>query len=74
MLPDVRVLSDSEQQWLKDFAAGGGRVVITGADATELGEIGECRSAGRVIRVRRTARQLRKISSMHQPGFATGVS
>lgn len=37
VLPDVRVLSDSEKHWLKDFVAGGGRLVITGNDATELG-------------------------------------
>jgi hypothetical protein len=36
VLPDVRLLSDSERSSLKNFSAGGGRVVIAGADATEL--------------------------------------
>ena len=38
VLPDVRVLNESEQKWLKDFAGAGKRVVITGADVTELGD------------------------------------
>ncbi len=37
VLPDVRVLGSEEQKWLKDFAASGKQVVITGADVTELG-------------------------------------
>ncbi len=37
MLPDVRVLDDGEQKWLKDYVAGGNRVVIAGTDVTELG-------------------------------------
>jgi len=37
VLPDVRMLSESEKGLLKGFAAQGNRVVITGADATELG-------------------------------------
>lgn len=36
VLPDVRLLSDSERNSLKNFAGGGGRVVVVGADATEL--------------------------------------
>ena len=38
VLPDVRVLNESEQKWLKDFVAAGKRVVITGTDVTELGD------------------------------------
>jgi len=38
VLPDVRVLGESEQQSLKDFAAAGKRVIITGTDVTELGD------------------------------------
>lgn len=36
VLPDVQVLDDNEQKWLKEFAAAGGRVVINGTDVTEL--------------------------------------
>jgi hypothetical protein len=38
VLPDVRVLSDLEKQWLKEYAARGNRVVVSGTDVTELGE------------------------------------
>ncbi len=38
VLPDVRVLGDGEKSWLKTFAANGNRIVITGADATDLGD------------------------------------
>ena len=38
VLPDVRVLDDSEQKWLKDLVGAGKRVVITGTDVTELGD------------------------------------
>lgn len=38
VLPDVRVLSDEEKTWLKDFAARGNRLVITGADASAIGD------------------------------------
>ena len=38
VLPDVRVLDDREQNWLKSFASGDHRLVITGTDVTELGE------------------------------------
>ena len=37
VLPDVRILGENEKGWMKGFAAQGNRVVITGADATELG-------------------------------------
>src|SRR5579864_4868747 len=38
VLPDVRVLDESEQKWLKDFVSVGKKVVITGTDVTELGD------------------------------------
>ena len=38
MLPDVRVLNDSERDWLKKFAAAGKTVIVTGTDSTELGD------------------------------------
>ena len=38
VLPDVRVLDDREQKWLKDLVGAGKRVVITGTDVTELGD------------------------------------
>src|SRR5215469_2133755 len=38
ILPDVRVLNESEQKWLKEFAGAGKRVVISGRDVTELGD------------------------------------
>jgi hypothetical protein len=38
LLPDVRVLGPSEKKWLKEFVAGR-RLVVTGADATELGDM-----------------------------------
>jgi hypothetical protein len=38
VLPDVRVLGQTEKKWLKEFAAEK-RLVVTGADATELGEM-----------------------------------
>jgi hypothetical protein len=46
VLPDVRVLDQSEQQSLKDLVGAGKRLVITGTDVTELGD-----SAG-VVRMR----------------------
>jgi hypothetical protein len=36
VLPDVRVLDDSEKNWLKEFVAQGKRLVITGADASGI--------------------------------------
>jgi hypothetical protein len=38
VLPDVRVLDESEQKWLKDFVASGKKAVVTGTDVTELGD------------------------------------
>ena len=38
VLPDVRVLNDSERDWLNRFAAGGKTVVVTGTDATGLAD------------------------------------
>jgi len=38
ILPDVRVLEDSEKNWLKSFAGQGKRLVITGVDATGIGK------------------------------------
>ena len=36
ILPDVRVLGESEKNWLQSFAAQGNVLVITGTDATGL--------------------------------------
>jgi len=38
VLPDVRVLDESEQKWLKDFVASGKKAVVTGTDVTEFGD------------------------------------
>jgi hypothetical protein len=38
VLPDVRVINSVENKWLKDFESGGGRVIVSGADTTELGD------------------------------------
>jgi len=38
ILPDVRVVSDREKKWMQDFAAQGKRLVLTGADATGIGD------------------------------------
>jgi hypothetical protein len=37
VLPDVRILGDSEKNWLKTFAEQGKKLVITGTDATGVG-------------------------------------
>ena len=37
VLPDVRVLGDSEKNWLKTFVEQGEKLVITGTDATGIG-------------------------------------
>jgi Glycosyl hydrolase-like 10 len=37
VLPDVRVLNDTEKTWLRKYVDGGRTLVITGEDATELG-------------------------------------
>jgi hypothetical protein len=34
VLPDVRVLAESESRWLRDFVAQGKKLVVTGLDAT----------------------------------------
>jgi hypothetical protein len=36
VLPDVRVLDDSEHKWLQEFVAAGHTLVVTGQDATGL--------------------------------------
>jgi hypothetical protein len=36
ILPDVRVLNESERTWLRDYVAAGKNLVITGADVTQL--------------------------------------
>src|SRR5579864_3399538 len=38
VLPDVRVLGNSEQNSLRDYATAGNRIVVTGSDATGLAE------------------------------------
>ena len=38
ILPDVRVLNESEQRSLKDLVSAGKRIVVTGTDVTELGD------------------------------------
>jgi hypothetical protein len=38
ILPDVRVLDDSERQAITNFAKAGSKLIITGTDATGLGE------------------------------------
>ena len=37
VLPDVRMLGESEKSWLQSFAGQGNRLVITGTDATGVG-------------------------------------
>ncbi len=36
ILPNVRVLSDPEKSWLQHYVAGGKKLIITGADVTQL--------------------------------------
>jgi hypothetical protein len=38
ILPDVRMTDDAEKSWLKEFAGKGNRVLVTGTDATDLGD------------------------------------
>ena len=38
ILPDVRMMSDGEKSWLKEFAGKGNKVLATGTDATDLGD------------------------------------
>ena len=35
ILPDVRVLGEDEKRWLRDYVEQGGKLVITGTDATQ---------------------------------------
>ncbi len=37
ILPDVRVLNEEERAWLRKYVAAGKKLVITGADMTQLG-------------------------------------
>jgi hypothetical protein len=37
ILPDVRVMSESERDWVRKYVDGGKRLVITGEDATQVG-------------------------------------
>jgi hypothetical protein len=37
VLPDVRVMGDDEKAWVQKYVGGGGRLVITGEDATQVG-------------------------------------
>jgi len=37
ILPDVRILNESEASWLRKYAEGGKTLIITGEDATQLG-------------------------------------
>ncbi len=39
VLPDARVLGESEKEWLRSFAAGGKRLVVSGTDATGIGNL-----------------------------------
>ena len=36
ILPEVRILSDSERSWLQQYVGAGKKLIITGADATQL--------------------------------------
>jgi len=38
ILPDVRLLDETERNWLQTFAKSGGRLVITGTDVTGLAQ------------------------------------
>ncbi len=40
VLPDVRVLGEDEMNWLRNFAAAGKRIVVTGTDASGLTDSG----------------------------------
>ena len=45
VLPDVRVLNDTEKSWLQQYVAGGGKLIVTGVDATQIP------SASNVVRI-----------------------
>ena len=36
VLPNVRILSDQERSWLQKYVAGGKKLIITGADVTQI--------------------------------------
>lgn len=38
ILPDVRLLDEAERVWLRNYALGGKKLVVTGADVTQLGD------------------------------------
>jgi hypothetical protein len=38
ILPDVRLLSDSERKWIEEYVRNGHTLIVTGADVTQLGE------------------------------------
>jgi len=38
ILPDVRMMSDGEKSWLKEFAGKGNKIVVTGTNAADLGD------------------------------------
>ena len=38
ILPNVRTINDGEKSWLKELAGKGDRILVTGSDATELGD------------------------------------
>ena len=38
ILPDVRVLGEDEKRWLRDYVGQGGKLVITGMDATQISD------------------------------------
>jgi hypothetical protein len=38
VLPDVRVLNDTEKKWMKDYVGSGKDLVINGTDAADVGE------------------------------------
>jgi hypothetical protein len=39
VLPDVRILGESEKSWLKTFAGEGKKLVVTGTDSTGIGNL-----------------------------------
>jgi hypothetical protein len=39
ILPDVRVMTESEKEWVRGYVNGGKTLVITGEDATQLGPV-----------------------------------
>lgn len=39
ILPNVRILGDTERDWMRKYASSGKNLIVTGADATQLGNI-----------------------------------